>query len=221
MTLQTDGEAGAELGPGPRDGAVSGARGSLPQAPAGGSARPGPWGDRNAQTLQPPSAQHGRSRHPQNRPDPVLPAGSSLSPAAGVVQPGPAGHPLRRSAAAEGDLGPVLLCLCPPRHTSHRESPGSSPGREKGCRRVNPSTVRTDPGLRKPKPGESWEQGQPETQRDSVTEQVTRREKRRERGGQSEALDPAPRPFPTGLQRPPFSVVHILREEKSLSVQLI
>lgn len=45
------GEAGAELGPGSREGAVSGARGSLPQAPAGGSAQLSRRRDGGHQTL--------------------------------------------------------------------------------------------------------------------------------------------------------------------------
>lgn len=120
----TDGEEGAELGPGPREGAISGA-GLSGADPAGGGAQAGLWED---QTLQPPSTPARPALCPQSCLDPILPDGTTLSPTAGTALPCPAGHPPwglsheapapQPPAASEGDPDHVLPCVSPPHHTS-------------------------------------------------------------------------------------------------------
>ena len=71
-------EAGAELGPGSREGSVSGSRGSLPQAPAGSSAQPEPRrmgrADPSAtlsRLAPPPSEPPGAHSSSRNLPEPL------------------------------------------------------------------------------------------------------------------------------------------------------
>lgn len=149
--LATDGEEGAELGPGPREGAISGA-GLSATDPAGSGAQAGLWED---QTVQAPSAPAWPALCPQSCLDPILPAGITLSPAAGAAPPGPAGHSpwglshkaptLQPPAASEGDLDHGLLCISPPHRTSRppghllaeRRGTGGQtpvqPGQIRGC----------------------------------------------------------------------------------------
>lgn len=106
-------------------------------------------------------------------------------------------------------------------------SPGSSSWPRKG----EPQPGQDRPGPLKPKSEESWERGRDMEGHGDRASEKGGREKRREEMSEHSRTAPPTRPDwlqgrslptpPIPLPPPPFSIVHNLREKKSLSVQLI